>query len=157
MQHPVGQPEIGRDPGRLRLRRIAPRRGQLGLGPGVLVHRRVADVVVVMPHVRSGPVQPGQHMVQAAGRQDPVLGEHAEVAGPRVLRQIADGSAAGDLAGRGLCLAGENLGQRGLAGSVPADQADLVARGDLERDMLEQQSRTRANLQIPRHQHERPW
>jgi hypothetical protein len=31
-QHPVGQAEVRRDPGRLRLGRVAARRGQLGLG-----------------------------------------------------------------------------------------------------------------------------
>ncbi len=65
--------------------------------------------------------------VQAARGQHPVAGGDVEVAGARVLRQVADGAGPVDLAGVRLALAGEDLQRGGLAGAVAADQADPVA------------------------------
>ena len=45
-------------------------------------------------------------------------------------------------------LAGQDPGQRGLAGAVAPDQPDLVARGDPEADVLHQQPGTGTNLQL---------
>ena len=48
----------------------------------------------------------------------------------------------------GLALAGQDLGQSGLAGAVAADQADLVAGGDPEGRVLEQDARPGAELDV---------
>ena len=59
-----------------------------------------------------------------------------------VLRHVADARVAahGDGAGIGLELAGEDPEQGGLARAVAADQAEALAFGDAERDVLEQQA-----------------
>ena len=101
-----------------------------------------------MPISRLGLAQPAYDVVEAARGQDPVAGEHVEVAGARVLRQVADRPGRADRAGGRQALAGEDLGQRGLAGAVAADQADLVARRDAEADVCHQQPRAGANLEM---------
>ena len=93
--------------------------------------------------------------VEAAGGQHPVAGEHVEVAGARVLRQVADLARPRHRAGGGLALAGEHLGERGLARAVAADQADPVARGDAERGAVEEEPRTGAQLDPRGHDHNR--
>ena len=102
VQHPLGQPEAAGDPGCLRLRRVPAGRGQLGLRPRVRAHRLVPHLGRVVAHGQLGPPQPLDHRVQPAGGQDPVLGQHVEVTGPRVLRQVADLAGAADRAGRRL-------------------------------------------------------
>ena len=56
-------------------------------------------------------------------------------------------------AGR-LGLPGEHLGQRGLPGSVPADQADPVPRGHLERRAFQQQARASPQFDFTCHDHD---
>ena len=97
--------------------------------------------------------QPLHHRVQPAGGQDPVLGQHVEVTGPRILRQVADLAGAAHRARRRLRLPGQDPGQRGLARPVPPDQPDLVPGRHLEGGMLQQQAGTRPHLEILRHQH----
>jgi hypothetical protein len=72
------------------------------------------------------------------------LGQHraaARVAG--VLAEVADGEPAGplDVAGVRRFLADDEPEQRGLAGAVGADQADLLTRVELERGVDEQELR----------------
>ena len=57
----------------------------------------------------------------------------------------------------GLALAGEHLGQRGLAGAVAPDQADPVAGGDPEGGALEQEARAGAQLDPGGGDHEGSW
>ncbi|GAA1824497.1 hypothetical protein GCM10009714_02800 [Microlunatus capsulatus] len=140
-------------PGGLGLGGVAAGRGQLGLGAGVGGHRLVADLVGLVAHGQAGPVETGEHGVQPARGEDPVLGQHVEVAGARVLRQVAHLAAVAHRAGGRGRLPGEDLGQRRLAGAVAPDEADLVARGDLEADSLQQQARSRAHLEILGDQH----
>ena len=68
-----------------------------------------------------------QQHVQAAGGQHPVAGGDVEVAGARVLRQVADRAAPVDRAGVRLPSPASTLQGGGLAGAVAADQADPVA------------------------------
>ena len=84
--------------------------------------------------------------VEPAGGEHPVAGGDVQVAGARVLRQVAHLAAAGDGAGRGLGDPGEGLGQRGLARAVAPDQAHPVARGHPERRGVEEQAGARAQL-----------
>ncbi|GAA3307059.1 hypothetical protein GCM10020295_64920 [Streptomyces cinereospinus] len=78
--------------------------------------------------------------------QHAVAGEDVEVAGARVLREVADLAGAGDGAGGGDALAREALGEGGLAGAVAADQADAVALGDAEGGGLDEDAGTGAQL-----------
>src|SRR6476661_2534516 len=96
-------------------------------------------------------------MVQSAGRPDPVQPPPVEVTGARILRGVADRAAAQHQPGRRLRLAGQDLGQRRLAGPVATDESDLVTGRDLEGGALQQQVGTRPNLEIPRDQHEDLW
>ena len=55
----------------------------------------------------------------------------------------------------GKILAGEDLGQRGLPRAVATDQADAVARSDPEGDVVHQQARTGAHLELGHSDHDR--
>src|SRR5262249_23111072 len=96
------------------------------------------------------------HLVEAAGLQYPVSRQRLEVARPGVLRQIADRLVALNPARGRLGLAGKHSEQRGLACPVPADEADLVARGDVERDMLSKQPRSSAQFKVGDRDHRNP-
>ena len=148
LQHLLRQPEARRQRRRLGLGRVSAEHGQPLLQVAVPAHAGVAPGRVRVGHPQLGLAHPGQQRVQAAGGQDPVHRQRLEVTDPRVLRQVADRAADCDLPGRGLALARQHPGQRGLAGAVAADEADLVARGDLERGTLQQQPRASAQLNI---------
>ncbi len=139
-EDPVGDVEAVGDLRRLGLRGIPSPGVQLGVGAGVALHRPVADRVVVAAHLGFGLAETAYGVTEAARRQDPVAGQQLGVAGTRVLRQVADGTDGRDGAGRGLRFAGQDLGQRRLAGAVAPDQTDLVARRHPEADPVHQES-----------------
>ena len=68
--------------------------------------------------------------------------------------QVADLAGRLHRAGRGQRLAGEDLGEGGLAGAVAADQADLVAGGDPEADVLHEESCAGTDLELVGGDHE---
>ncbi len=147
-EHPLLDPEAGRDLGCLRLGGVAAAGVQVRVRPLVPAHRTVADRSVVAAHVGLGLPQPTDDVVEAAGREDPLPGEHVGVAGAWVLRQVADAARGVHGAGCGRSLAGEDLGEGGLAGAVAADQADLVACRHAEADVLHQQPRPGSHLEV---------
>ena len=106
------------------------------------------DVRVGRRHVVLGLPQLRYDVVEPPSGQDAVQREHLGVAGAGVLRQVADTAGPGDGAAGGKCLAGQDLGERGLAGAVAADQADLVAGGDPERHVVHEQAGARADLEL---------
>ena len=128
-------------------------RRQLGLCPRVRGHRLVANIGRIITHRQLGPLQPINDCVQPAGRQDPVLGQDIKIAGSRILRQVPDWARSGDRSVGRLSFAGQDPGERGLASPVASDQADLVTWRQLEGGVLQQKTRTRAYLHIPRNQH----
>ena len=119
---------------------------ELHLEPGVLAHRLVADLLVVAAHPGLGLGALAHDGVEPAGREDAVAGEHLEVTGAGVLRQVADGAGAGHRARGGLALAGEHLGQGRLARTVAADETDAVAGVDPEAGVLDEQARSSTQL-----------
>jgi hypothetical protein len=146
-EHPVGQAQAGGDGGGLGLGGVPALGEELGLQAAVLLHRVVAGgalagghPLLVLPHL-------AEHGVQAAGGEHPVAGEHVEVAGAGVLREIADLAGAGDRPGGRDALPGQHLGEGGLAGAVAADQADPVAAGDAEGGGLQQDAGSGAQFQ----------
>ena len=145
------------DLGRLGLGRVATGRVQGGVGLLVAAHRPVADDRVVAAHLGLGLPQAAYDGVEAARREDPVAREHLGVAGARVLRQVADRARRRDRAARREGLAGEDPGQRGLPGAVAADQADAVAGRDPEGDVVHQQARTGAHLELGDSDHDRAF
>ena len=147
-EDPVLDAEAVRDLRGLRLGGVPAAGVQLGVGRRVAPHRPLADRRVVAAHLDLGLAQPAYDVVEAARGQDPVAGEQLGVAGARVLRQVADLAGALHGAGGGQRLAGEDLGEGGLAGAVAADQPDLVARADAEADVLHQQPRPGADLEL---------
>ena len=140
LEHAVGQAEARGDRGGLGLGGVAALGEEVRLGVAVAAHRLVARRVVGRGHPLLGGAHPAYGLVEAAGGQDAVAREHLEVDVARVLREVADLAAAGDRAGGGLALAGEDPGERRLAGAVAADQADLVAGADAEGRALQQQA-----------------
>jgi hypothetical protein len=87
----VGKPEVRGDPRRLRLGRVAAGRHQLVLGPRVRRHRLLALLVVVRGrHLLRVALEPDEHAVEPSGGEDAVAGRDVEVAGARVLREVAD-------------------------------------------------------------------
>ncbi len=129
-QHPAGQPQAGGDRRGLGLGRVAAEAVQPFLGVAVAAHGRVPAGRIRVGHLLLGVAHRGPDLVETAGRQHPVHGQAGQVTGPRVLRKVADRAGPAHRAARGQPLPGEHPRQRGLARPVPADQADLVARGD---------------------------
>ena len=95
LQHPVRQPEAGRDRRGLGLGGVAAEHGQPLLELPVPAHRRVArwpgSASAIAPRPRAARRSTASR--PRAG-QDPVAGQRLEVAGPGVLRQVADRAAA---------------------------------------------------------------
>ena len=131
---------------RLGLGGIPARGGELGLEPAVAAHRLVLLLAGLAGHRVLGGAQVAHDRVEPAGREHPVAGGDVQVAGARVLGQVADLAGAGDRAGGGLGDPGEGLGQRGLARTVAPDQAHPVAGGDAEGRGVEEQAGARAQL-----------
>jgi hypothetical protein len=98
-------------------------------------------------------VQVAQHVVQPARGQDAVAGQHLQVAGARVLRQVTHLAGDGDRARGGRTLTRENPGQGGLTGAVTADEPDLVTGVDPERGVLYQQSGAGAQFDVRSYDH----
>ncbi len=71
----------------------------------------------------------------------------------RVLREVAEAALAEHLAGRRLGRAAEHLEQRGLAGTVPADDADLVTGHDGEGGVVDDESTTHFHRECLRLEH----
>ena len=90
-------------------------------------------------HLRLGLAHRLAQFVQAPGGQHAVERDDIQVPGTRVLRQVAHAAAAPYGPGRGLRLAGEHLGEGGLARAVASDEADSVPLGDLEGRFSQQQ------------------
>ena len=116
-----------------------------GAAGGLADERRRLGVLVRAPvrEVQAGDIHP------RLDHPDQDLG----VAHARVLREVADLPGAGDGPAGREAVAGEDLGERRLAGAVPPDQPHLVAVGDLEGRAVDQQTRARAHLEILRDQH----
>jgi hypothetical protein len=149
VQHPVGQPQVGADPGRLGLGRVAAERGEPVLEPAVPAHHGVpGGVVGGLGQLGLGLFQLVQQGVQAAGGQHPVLAQHAEVAGARVLRQVADLAAPADGPAVRQGLAGQHAQGGGLAGAVAADQPDPVAGLDAQGGAGQQDPGAGTQLQV---------
>src|SRR3712207_6523053 len=87
-------------------------------------------------------------LFRSASRQDPGEREDRRVRSPRVLRQVSDLAGAQHLATGRQPLTREDPGQRGLARAVAADEPDLVAGGDPERDTLHEQPGAGADLEV---------
>ena len=155
-QHPVRQSQAGGDRRGLGLRGVAAEQGEPFFQLAVAADRGVAAGGHPVGHLLLGGPHGRAQLVQAAAGQHPVQGQPLQVAGPRVLGQVADAGAAPHGARRGERLTREHPGQRGLARAVPADQADLVARRDLEARVRQQQLRARAQLQAGRGDHLAP-
>jgi hypothetical protein len=155
VHQPVGDADRGRDLGSLGLGGIPAGGVQGRLRLLVAAHGAVTDHRVVAAHLRLGLPQPAYDGVQPARREDPVPREHLGVARARVLRQIADVAGGGDRPTRGQRLAGQDPGQRGLPRAVAADEPYPVAGGDPERDVVHQQARAGAHLELGDSDHDR--
>ncbi len=132
MQHPVGQAQAGGDRGGLRLGRVSAENRQPLFEPAVPTDGAGRRAGIGAGHLRFRRAQFGSQLVEPAGRQHPVDGQHVHVPGPRVLRQVPDGARPADRARGRLNLPGQHLGQRRFPRAVPADQADPVPGGHLE-------------------------
>ena len=147
-------PEAAGDRGGLGLGGVPAPGVQLGVGALVAAHRLLADRRVVAAHVGLGLAQPAYDVVETARGQDPVAREDLGVADARVLRQVADLAGRLHRAGGGLCLAGEDLGERRLAGAVASDETDLVAGSHPEADVLHEQACSGTDFELVGGDHE---
>ena len=145
-QHAVGQAEVGADPRGLALCRVAAERGEALLEIAVAADERVVVGLFGEPDLRLGDV--ADEDVETACGQHPVARDDVEVAGARVLRQVADGALDLDPAGVRRALAGEHAHGRGLTGAVAADEADAVVVADAKADGFEQDARAGAQLEV---------
>ena len=155
VEDPVLEPERRGDPRGLGLRRIPALGVERRVEPRVPRHRLLAHPVVLRGHQLLGGPQVVDDRVEPARGEDAVAGQHGEVAGARVLREVPHVARPRHGAGRRLALAGEHLGERRLARAVAPDQPDAVARGDAERRAVEEEPRTGAQLDPRGHDHNR--
>jgi hypothetical protein len=128
--------EARSDPPNLGFAGVPARRAVALLEPG-----EPLDVAIAVPLLQPDPelFEPRRHLVEAARL------EHVRQRGPlvvgavptRVLPKVPDGSPPDDAARRRGGLAGEDLQQARLPRSVSADNADLVAGANGEREALE--------------------
>ncbi len=139
LQYPLRQAEAGGDAWRPASGRVAVAGKELGLGVLVAAHRLVPGGGIRGGHPLGRHAQAAVDLHQIASAEDPVARQHVEVAGARVLRQVADLAAARHRARGRLALAGQHPGQRGLAGAVATDETDSVAGPDPEARRLQQQ------------------
>ena len=116
----------------------------------------LVDRRVLVRHLDLGVAQAAYDVVETARGQDPLAGQDLGVADARVLREVADLAGGQHRAGGRLGLAGEDLGEGGLAGAVAPDEADLVAGGDAEADVLHEEASARADLELLGGDHRRP-
>ena len=155
VEDPVVKAERRGDPCGLGLRRIPALGVERRVEPLVAPHRLLANRVVLRGHELLGGPQVADDRVEPARGEDAVAGQHGEVAGARVLWEVAHVARPRHGAGRRLGLAGEHLGERRLAGAVAPDQPDAVARGDAEGRAVEEEPRTGAQLDPRGHDHNR--
>jgi hypothetical protein len=146
-EHPIRQAEAGRDLRRLGLGRVPTPGQELRLQPGVAPHGPIMDFRVGTGHRALGRTQFGHDLVQPAGGQHPVPGQQVQIAGARILRQVADGSGPRHPPADRLTLPGQHPGQRRLAGAIAADQTDPIGGRDPERGRPEQSAGAGAQLE----------
>jgi hypothetical protein len=155
IEDPIREREVVGDGCRLRLGRIAAE-GFEPLGEvRELAHRLLGDRAIGGCHVLGGLRHPELNRTEATGIQDPSARQHLGVTGTRVLGQIPELTRLRNLAAGGQHVAGEHLGERGLAGAVASDQPDLVAVGDAERHVLHQEACAHADLKVVHGKHSR--
>jgi hypothetical protein len=148
IEDPVGQGEVVRNDGGLRLGRVSAD-GFEPLGePAEAAHRLLGDVRVVAAHVLGGLADAGLEVAEPARVEDARARELFGVARPRILGQVAElaGHLHGSI-GRNE-VAREHLGQRRLAGAVAPHEAHLVSGGDAEVHATHQLARTDADLEV---------
>ena len=155
----VGQGEVVRDGRRLGLGRVAAERLEPLGEVAVALHRLRGDCGVVVAHLRGdASCMPSASEPSPRASRMRVRASISGIARARILRQVAELAGAVDAAVGGEQVAGEHLGQRGLAGAVATDQADLVAVGDAERDVRHEHAGAHADLEVVHGEHsERPF
>ena len=90
VQHPVGQAEAGGDRGRLRLGRVPAEHREPFFQAGVGADGVGRRGGVRSGHRRLGRPELGAQLVEPARGQHAVDGQHVQVPGTRVLRQVPD-------------------------------------------------------------------
>ncbi len=148
LEQPRLDAEAAGDLGGLGLGRVPAAGVQLGVGAGPALHAALVDGGVLVGHLDLGVAQAAYDVVETARGQDPLAGQDLGVADAGVLREVADLTTGEDGAGGRLGLAGEDLGERRLAGAVATDEADLVTCGDAEGDVLHEEASARADLEL---------
>jgi len=147
-EHPVGKPQVGTDPGRFALGGVPAECGERLLQPAVPADHLVPlGLIDHLAHRDLGLGELVQQDVDAAGGQHPVAGGDVEVAGARVLRQVADLTAALDGAGVRRGFTGEHAQAGRLAGAIAPDQADPVAGLYAQGGAVEQDARAGTQFQ----------
>ena len=146
-EHPVGQAEVGADPGRLGL-------GRVPAEPGELVLQRAVPADAPGRRRRPRPAAASSVFISASSVSRPRAdstrsrGGDVQVAGARVLRQVADRRRGGRPRRRTAAPSPASTLQRGgLAGAVAADQADPVAGLHAQGGLGQQDAGAGAQLQ----------
>jgi biotin transport system substrate-specific component len=141
-QDAFGQIQVVADGGGLGLGGVPAAGQELGLELVVAAHGLGAHGLVLAGHVLLTAAQLLRDLVEATGGEDAGAGQLLHVGQVRVLRQVAQRTGTGDLAACRERLTRQDLGQRGLAGTVAADEADLVSCVDPEVHLVHQQAGT---------------
>ena len=149
----VGQSQAGSDRGGLGLGGVPAQHMEALVPAGVLAHTLVTGLLVVAGHLLLGLAQTAERLVDTAGGEDAVAGEHVEVTGTRVLGQIADTAGRSDGAVGGLSFPRQDAGHGGLARAVAPHQPDLVPGSDPERGRLQEEAGSDAQFEVGGDQH----
>ena len=147
IQNPLWESDTGGDGISLRLHGVPAECLELRLRSGISTDQAIALGGISGPHAEAGLLHAAHHVIEAAGGKDPVLGDLIRVAGARILRKVADRPRHVDGARGRLGLLGEDPRQRGLTGSVAADQADAVTAADAKGGVLDEQRGAGPNLE----------
>ena len=145
--------ETGDERAHLRLRRIATVGPERLLGAGEASDVRFA---VVLLHREAQLLDADGRLVEAAARQDVgQRGDAVEEPGDAgVLREVAERALTMHDADRGGSRTPEHAEQAGLARTVAADEADLVAGADRQRGAFDDETAADLNRQLAGLQHE---
>ena len=145
-EHAVGQAEVGADAGGVALGRVPAERSEALLELAVAAHERAVVGTLRELHLDLGDVC--DELVEAASGQDTVASRYGQIAGARILREVADRPGARDRTGVRQALAGQDAQARGLSGAVAPDQADTVTGLHAQCRRFEQDARAGAQLEI---------
>ena len=152
-ENAVGQRKVVRNRCGLGLSGIAAERFEPLSERPIATHRGGCDIRIAIAHGDRRLVHANRQLAEAARVENAGACKVFGVATARILRQVADLARALNLAVGRQQVTGEDLGERGLAGTITPDKAHLVARANAERDVRHEYAGAHADFKIVHGKH----